>query len=129
MSTYPPVNWRPFCGNTACPCMEPDMTGPCGEFVDTDPGERRCGRCGWPDVRHADAVPTDLYGRAKSNVKPGEYVYYRQLLGQRLEQFIGGRWVAAHLDRTFLGRYQREGCSPLEVCSELEVPSGGGDAT
>lgn len=49
-----PVEWRPFCGDTSCPCMEPDITGACEEFVGEEAGNHnpRCGRCGWPEYRH-----------------------------------------------------------------------------
>lgn len=48
------MEWRPFCGNTSCPCMEPDITGACEECVGEESGNSnpRCARCGWPERRH-----------------------------------------------------------------------------
>lgn len=56
-----PVSWYPFCGNTACWCMEPDPSGPCSDHKDsaTNP---RCMECGWPEYRHTPpgAQPTHV---------------------------------------------------------------------
>lgn len=119
-----PVDWRPFCGNTACPCMEPDVTRPCEEFVDADEsGQRRCGRCGWPDYRHGIHVSGVRYGRAPSNLAKGEYVYYRQRPGKQLEnwQHAGREWVLA-LYHTFDDRLRAENASPLEPCTAADMP-------
>jgi hypothetical protein len=51
------VEWKPFCNNTSCPCMEPDPK-PCEEFIDVR-GNDRCGRCGWPPNRHAPLTDTE----------------------------------------------------------------------
>lgn len=46
-----PVSWYPFCGNTTCWCMEPNVGGPCSEHKE-HPTNPRCGECGWPEYRH-----------------------------------------------------------------------------
>ncbi len=48
------LEWKPFCGDTSCLCMEPNITGACPEYKqDDDPTQLRCIECGWPEVRHS----------------------------------------------------------------------------
>ena len=44
------MRWAPFCGDTGCACMRPNVHGPCDEYKETV--VRRCAECGWPAAEH-----------------------------------------------------------------------------
>lgn len=63
----PVIEWRPFCGSISCPCMEPNISGPCGEFDAV--GNPRCGGCGWPEYRHITSPSNEADGAGIPTVR------------------------------------------------------------